>query len=331
MKTDRHSRPSAALVAASLTTPAGFAALGRDVWRGLEARAKWILTAACAAAAALFWLAGRSFGIPRHPDFDASLALQPRPAAVLLLTGFLLWVCVAICTAMTSRVRLDAGLFAACVGLAALSVRGGPMRFEFQRAIENGSGRGIFVALGAELVILYGFLALAWYGLWALHVRGSLEGDALRDGLADREHAIGERMTAAAAQFAAMFLLMLLLARADDKKQVLAAVFLSSFLATLLAFTFAPVRPSTWFWAGPLAVGLIGYAWNYLNWGRGGWSVWKAGLGAGMLAPLGRPLPLDYASLGPAGAILGYWISRGWERAKEAETETAGGAPAHSV
>ena len=57
-----------------------------------------------------------------------------------------------------------------------------------------------------------------------------------------------------------------------------------------------------------------------MEWGRGGWSLWKAGRGAGALAALGRPLPLDYASLGPAGAILGYWISRGWERAKETDT-----------
>jgi hypothetical protein len=283
-------------------------------------RRKALLTVACAAAVTLFWFAGRSFGIPRHAGFEASLALQPRPAAVLLLTGFVLWICVAVCTALTARVRLDAGLFSACIGLAALSVRGGPMRYVFQQAIESGTGRGIFLAMGVELVVLFGFLGLAWYGLWALHVRGTLEGDALRDGLADQEHTLGERVGAAATQFAGMFVLMLVLAQADDKKQVLAAVFLSSFLATLLAYTFMPVRPSVWFWAGPLAVGLLGYAWDYLNWGRGGWSVWKAGLGAGALAPLGRPLPLDYASLGPAGAILGYWISRGWERAKETDT-----------
>ena len=44
------------------------------------------------------------------------------------------------------------------------------------------------------------------------------------------------------------------------------------------------------------------------------------GLGAGQMSPLGRALPLDYASVGPAGAMLGYWISRGWERAKETDT-----------
>jgi len=56
--------------------------------------------------------------------------------------------------------------------------------------------------------------------------------------------------------------------------------------------------------------------------------VWKSGQGGGLLAPLARPLPLDYASLGTAGAILGYWTSRQWQRAKELETEAAHAAGA---
>jgi len=320
MPPERRPRNHPALVAASFISPPVLVLLIGRAWRRSESRRKVLLAAACAVAVVLFWLASRQFGIPRSVDAEASLALQPRPAAVLLLTGFVFWIVAAVCTAMTTRVRLDAGLFSACIGLATLSGRGGPMRYVFQNAIDSGAGRAVFAAMAVELVVLYGFLVLAWYGLWAMHVRGALEGDALRDGLADQEHTLGERLTAAAIQFATMLVLMLLLAQVDDKKQVVIAVFLSSFLATLLAYTFAPVRPSIWFWAGPLAVGLIGYAWDYLNWGRAGASVWKAGLGAGQLSPLGRALPLDYASVGPAGAMLGYWISRGWERAKETDT-----------
>lgn len=285
----------------------------------LRNRSRLLLGTACVVSMGLFWLAGRWFGIPRHPDFEASLMLQPKPAAAMLLAGFTLWVCVALATAITARVRLDAGLCAACIGMAALSGRGGPMRYVFQEA----SGRNVMLALALELVVLYAFLGLAWFGLWTLHRRGRLDSDALRDGLIDQNHALGERFVAAAAQLAAMALLMLLLAREDDKKQVLASVFVSSFLATLLAYAFAPVRPSAWYWVGPLVVGLTGYSAAYLNWGRGGTSLWKAGFAAGFLAPLARPLPLDYASLGPAGAILGYWVSRRWQRAKELEAADA--------
>jgi hypothetical protein len=32
--------------------------------------------------------------------------------------------------------------------------------------------------------------------------------------------------------------------------------------------------------------------------------------GGGFLVALARPLPLDYASVGTAGALLGYWMRR---------------------
>jgi hypothetical protein len=279
-------------------------------------RNRLLLIAAAAVSYALFWFAGAWLGVPRHRDFEASLALQPKSAAVLLGVGCVLAASVALATAVTSTVRFDAGLFASCVGLMALSVRGGPMRYVFQAA----GGRDVFLSMALELVALYAFLGLAWLGLWLLHRGGALAGDALRDGLADQEHTHAERLTALAIQTGATAALMLFFARVDDKKQVLAAVWVSSFVATLLAYTFAPVRPSVWFWAGPLLVGVVGYLAGYMNWGRGGPSLWKAGFGAGPLAALARPLPLDYASLGPAAAILGYWVSRGWERAKEIET-----------
>jgi hypothetical protein len=38
----------------------------------------------------------------------------------------------------------------------------------------------------------------------------------------------------------------------------------------------------------------------------------------GPFAGLVRPLPLDYASAGPAGAILGHWMSRKWQKEREA-------------
>src|SRR2546421_10197149 len=94
-------------------------------------RNRLLLVAGAALSATLFWFTGRWFDIPRYPDFAASLALQPQPVAVLLLTGFVLCICVALSTVVTSSVRFDAGLFTATVGWMALSVRGGPMRYVF--------------------------------------------------------------------------------------------------------------------------------------------------------------------------------------------------------
>src|SRR5215213_1313482 len=83
---------------------------GRDVRSYFRDRARPVLAMACLASAGLFWLAARWFGIPRHVGFEASLALQPHPAAVLLLVGFVLWVAVAVATAIAGTVRMDAGL-----------------------------------------------------------------------------------------------------------------------------------------------------------------------------------------------------------------------------
>ena len=279
-------------------------------------RNRLLLLTAMAVSCTLFWLSGRTFGIPEHVGYEDSLALQPSALLDMLVTGLVLLACTALSTAIVGTVRFEAGLFAGAVGLTALSVRGGPVRYVLQEA---GAPR-IFLAMALELVVLYGFLGLAWLGLWRLHRAGRLAGDETHDGLKDREHPLNDRLYALGTQVGAMLLLMLFFTRTDEKKQVLWAVFLSSYLATLLAYAMSPVRPSAWYWCGPLVVGAFGYVAAYLKWrGMDDAVHWRAGIGEGFWAPLGRPLPLDYASLGTAGALLGYWMSRRWQSAREAE------------
>jgi hypothetical protein len=63
-----------------------------------------------------------------------------------------------------------------------------------------------------------------------------------------------------------------------------------------------------------LIVGVVGYFWAY-TWP----GLWQIG---NVAVPLARALPLDWASAGPSGAILGYWMSRRWQReSREAEEE----------
>lgn len=282
-------------------------------------RNRLLLTTAALLACLLFWSAGKWFSIPEHPGYEMSLALQPAAAGDLLLTGVVLWAATAVGTAVAGTIRFDAGLFAGAVGLAALSARGGPIRYVTQAA----SGPGVFLALALELLTLGALLGLAWFGLWLLYRGGRLEGDASRDGLADQPHAPRERVFALLVQTVVTAALVLLLARTDEKKQVLAAVGIASFCATLVAYAASPVRPSVWYWTGPVLTGVIGYTAAYFTWGDTAPLEWKNGAGGGALAALARPLPLDYASLGTAGAIAGYWTSRQWQRAKELEKPTA--------
>jgi hypothetical protein len=48
------------------------------------------------------------------------------------------------------------------------------------------------------------------------------------------------------------------------------------------------------------------------------------GMPAGAIPALARPLPLDYAAIGTAGSLLGYWTSRKWLHEREEEPHTTG-------
>jgi hypothetical protein len=99
---------------------------------------------------------------------------------------------------------------------------------------------------------------------------------------------------------------MMFLCQSEAKNQALASVGIASFLGTIIAYKYAPVRPSIWFWSGPLIIGLLGYILAAM----GQDANLAIGSPIGTFASLARPLPIDYASVGPAGAILAYWMMR---------------------
>jgi hypothetical protein len=277
-------------------------------------RNRILLAASVIASFLLFRGAGRLFSIPAEPGFSASLLQQPSPTVTLLIVAVVLIVSLLVSTLIAGRIRFDAGLFGAVLGLSALSLRGGPMRYVLMDALS----RDVYLAMVLELILLYGIVVLAWSMLWLLHRNNWLQADVFRDGVEDVDDPMSQKLMAAFTQCVAMMMAMALLARTDDKKQVLAAVGLSSMAATMVAYHLFPVRPSVWYWIGPMYVGIFGYL---AAWFRP--EHWMIGQVSRALA---TPLPLDYASFGPAGALVGYWISRKWQRAKdvaaEAEAET---------
>ncbi len=100
-----------------------------------------------------------------------------------------------------------------------------------------------------------------------------------------------------------MTVFLLIFIATPQKKQVLAGVFVSALLSASIAENFFADRGAgRWYWAGPLIAGALGYILNSFS---------PAGLETGdpqgYFAPLARVLPLDYASMGCAGTLLGYW------------------------
>jgi hypothetical protein len=268
-------------------------------------RARFLLSLSAVIAFILFWKLGHWFHIPFDLNYDGSLLLQPSAATAFVVVIVGLALSVIVGTIIAGPIRYDAGLCTAGLGLLALSVRGGPIRY----VLFAHPGPETYLSLFAELILLFLlFVAMAFFQKF-FHTFGWLREDALRDGLPDVEHTLVEKLQAAAVQIVVTGILIYFLSATDRKFQVVAAIGLASFLGTVVAHSIYPVRPSAWFWVGPFVVGAAGYAWA--------WSQAGDYLIGSPANPLARALPLDYASVGPAASIIGYWMSRRWRRDRE--------------
>jgi len=270
-------------------------------------RSRLLISISVIACFALVWFAGALFAIPVHRGFEGSLLMQPWSTWIVVVILVFLNVCLG--TLIAGSIRYDAGLFSACVGLASLSYRGGPIRY----VLFGATSPSIYLGLLTELLVLYAIVGVSSSLQNMFYSAGMLMSDSLRDSIEETEHPIALKIQAAAVQTVVMLALVLLLAQTDKKNQVLASVAIASFVGTIASYQVFPVHPSMWYWIGPLVVGIVGYAWGYKDPGD-----WRIGVSANHLA---APLPLDYASVGPAFAILGYWMGRRWRREREAGEE----------
>ena len=290
----------------------------------------------------IFWEGGSWLHIPLFPRHEVSLLQMPGGVVRLAWVAALAWGATALGTFIARSVRFDAGVFAAGVGLAALSTRAGPMGETLRTAADASAEPTIYLTLVVELAALYAVVGAAWVVLWWLHPSERLPkwapplpADERLDELRADGIGIGERKDHAGTSalpptFAAKLgalgvtalasgLILMLLARSDNKAQVMIGVLVASAVATVLAYALYPVRPAGWYLLAPLVVGFVGY----LSGRFGADDAWRIGQPHFLLAPLARPSPLDYAGLGSAGAIFGYWLARHWQQ--EQEDESAAG------
>ena len=288
----------------------GAAEVAGNIWTAYSARERILLTLGAVGSYLAFAAIGRFFRIPQLPDYQAALLTQPSPLVAVLIAGVTLIACVLLCTLITGRIHFEAGLFCAAIGMVALSTRGGPMSYVLMYAPAD----AVFLRLAFETVLLFGCVAVGWYVLLILRDNSLLHGEPLRDDDPDALPMTG--LMALGVQVIAMIFLMALLAQTDRKAQVCWSVVIASLLSTLLAHSLFPARPSIWFWSGPFVVALIGYA---IAWFGPGPLI--GGDVGGFLPQLARPLPIDYAALGTAGALMGYWTSRGWQHEREEEPD----------
>jgi hypothetical protein len=160
--------------------------------------------------------------------------------------------------------------------------------------------------LALELALL--FIVLAG-GLLIVRRMAKMGLARVEDDFRPDDSPLDQKLIATATHACAMATLVLILCRTDHKAQCVASVGVSALLASLIAGMVAPVRPAFWYWISPLFVGLLGYIWASLA-----PQDLPIGRPGGYFQALARPVPLDYASVGVAGAMLGYWVSRAWQR-----------------
>jgi len=280
-------------------------------------RSKLLLLVGIVVAVVAFRFVSRQFHVPDSPHFSGSLLESGNPYVQLIAVGVTLLVSVLVGTLVAGTIRFDAGLFCGLVGMVALSTRCGTIGDVLRNTAPQGSPT-VFVHLALELVVLYAFISVAWSILRGLHGSGYLKADEFRDGVEDTDEPIVFKVSALAMQVGVMAVLMFLLAQTDDKAQTILSVGLAAFVGACAAYYMYPISPSPWLWVGPLIVGVVGYGLAYFNTTPAD-DLWKTGQLTHALAALARPIPLDYATAGPAGAILGYWMSRKWHRERLAE------------
>jgi hypothetical protein len=267
-------------------------------------RRRIAFTVGCVVCALGAWLLARTSHLPVAPGRGGALLQHTNWPIAIGIAWLVILAGSAFSAIVTSRIHYEGGLFCACVGLALLSIRLGPMRFVL---FDSTTGPKIYLLLALELLLLFVAIALTWLFLRLLTRMSWLPSEAHFDD-SQSDEALDQKVLALTAQVVVTVIIVLLLARTDEKVQVLAAAFFGSYLAALAAHHFVPTTPSIWYWLGPLVVGLLGYVLQYFT-----ATDWMIGDARGFFAPLARPMPLDYASLGTAGSLLGYWTSRKWQ------------------
>jgi hypothetical protein len=265
-------------------------------WSRLAIAVAWIICSF------LVWHAAALFNIPQLRGFDGSLFCDSSAAASILVVAVMLIVCTLLGTVIAGAIEFEAGFYAATLALAMVSLRSGTVRSVI---FETGGTEAVYYKLAGEAVVLGIFLGAAWIAL-CLMEKWSLPAHSQNGRLAKPDFQQG--LAALGTQLLATGIFVCILAQSETKKQAIAAVFVSSIVGGAAAFASFPTKQSYWYWAGPVLLGIIGY----LIAATGNVGGIANGNLEGMFAALARPLPIDYVSVGPAGAILGCWMAKGW-------------------
>jgi len=299
-----------------------------------------------AIAAGLFATVGWMAVQPADPLAAVSLLTCPRPTAGVVQIVLLAAIVSGVGTVMIGRRLPDAGVFAAALGMAVLSLRGDTTTYLLLSVADQpGSSLGSlawslafeglvwFVPIVAALIVAT--LVLRWFGAdGSSPTAGVFRGMALTEirpwsnGVpaevrGKRTHLKGVCATGVCLGAAAVLFLLLATGspnRSIQHGQACFAVAAAFYLATLLAYEVFPARTALW---GCLAVPLLAVgAYAYA-------AVTAPSEAAGRVPSVPpstfyRALPLQYVSVGTAAVIAAFWSVRRSAWLRHAQAKRAG-------
>lgn len=306
-----------------------------EAWRlsFFERLAVWLTWAV---AGALFLTVGWMAMAPTDPLGPVCVLTNRAGVAMLAEAAALVVVCALVCTLIAGRRVVDAGTFAAAIGLAVVSLRGGTT--EYLLLYGDGSGSGAMPT--GVLAVRFAALAVGWFvivmiaagvSMWITRWCFTASSGSSADG-GGTEHGTGLVLCAAdiptmnltagtiqspatpltdglrhAAVATAVGLLAFILltestsTRAIQHGQSCFVVAAAVWLACFFAHRIAPVRSAFWSVLAVLAMALIGYGWSALR-SHGGVVPPNIPESAFM-----RVLPIQFISVGTATAISMIW------------------------
>jgi hypothetical protein len=276
-----------------------------QVFRSIgDRQARMIITIMVVFCCILTWFLTGLASVPQFPGLSPSLLLQSNPVLSMAAVGVSLIVCLFLSYRLASYSHRETGIFVAVVSLIVVAGRAGPMRY----VLFTNPQPGIFIELAFELVLLYAWVTVAWLLLNKL-LPAKPTTDSLANGI-----------SAMIVQAVVTGACILPLAMSDQPAQAIMAVGVGALVGSLISYMSFPLEHDIWFWMGPLLTGVFGYlmAWH----DPAGIQVGLIGFPRGpMLGALARPIPLAYASAGPAGALLGLWTARSWHHGESPESK----------
>ncbi|MGF1633929.1 MAG: hypothetical protein ACFCVE_08790 [Phycisphaerae bacterium] len=263
------------------------------------------------------------FDLPPHTGEAASLLADAGVGGLVALAVGLLLAC-ALAAGPAAYVRFDAGL--GCVAAALVVVAG---RLGTAGGQYRGADPGVYLTMALETVLLFVFLAGGWWLVTfvaARFGRADASLDLVRGGRRKKasvvkDEPLDQKLLAVAVNVATMTVLLMFILKSDARGQAILCVGIASFCGALVAHQFVPTRPSGWFWCAPCVAGVAAYVVGYL---QASPEFMQLGIPAGFFGALAHAAPLDWASAGVAGSMIGYWTSVRWKLNEQDEARPTG-------